>query len=273
MESFLNDARILSRKISTLNEYTEKVKKLNTKKCQSVLTEEEENSMNAQVAALNDMFKDLSREIKEQLKAIYEQNESIRGTNEFLYQTRNSHCKALTNKLADAVNLYRGTQVEHNQQEKTMLRSQYMIAKPNATEEELDKLVNGEEGEAMLKSAFALGSHSAQRILKRAQNRNKSIRNIVASINELCEMMEDLHEMVKASHAVVDRIEIKVSSAVTSTEQANRELESGLRYQRNIMRIKRIIVGIVSCVIAVIIIWLLLKLRGSGSGSGNSNSE
>ncbi|KAK1349836.1 syntaxin [Hamiltosporidium tvaerminnensis] len=275
MQNFLSQTRRISEEINTLTEYKEKFIYISNTKSKSVLKESEERNLESQIKVLNNMFSQLSSKIKLELKKMSEENEKIQNEEKesnFLYETRNNHWQVLTKKLVQAINSYRESQVNYNNIEKDRLKSQYIIAKPTATEEELEELTS-EKGQEHLKNAFSLGSSSAKQMYSRAKERSNNIQKLAESVEELCQMISDLDEMVKSSDVFIDRIGVSMSSTKHSVKKTNKDLESALRYQRSAMRIKRYIFAGIGVVVLIILIWLGIKFLGNqNSGNGGNNN-
>jgi t-SNARE complex subunit (syntaxin) len=82
-------------------------------------------------------------------------------------------------------------------------------------------------------------------------------------------MIDELDEMVKGSGEVIDRIEVKISSSKSATEQASRHIESALRYQRSISSIKRILIyiSVAITMTIIVIVGVIVIVNGNIGGT------
>lgn len=254
-DDFLESSREINTNLKHLNAYTEELKKYTLRKQNSVLNEKEEIALDKKIDAVNELFTTHSDKIKEQVRKNQRETVEMKrsGSNKGIIELRELHTFRHGRDLADALRHYQNVQCEYRQREKDKLRETYLIANPKATDRDLEMLTDGSEGEALLASAFALGSHSAQGILLQAKDRKKKIEKIVETINMLVELIEDIDRIVKKNTHVVDHIYVNMAAAEEHTGQANQQLSSALVYERRAMWIKRTLLLIVLIFIVVVI--------------------
>lgn len=83
--------------------------------------------------------------------------------------------------------------------------------------------------------------------------RESEIRNIEQSVGELNELFRDVAHIVHEQGAMLDHIDVNVTNVNTDTRQADVELRSASRYQRN-ARSKACCLLLILAVVLVIII-------------------
>ena len=83
--------------------------------------------------------------------------------------------------------------------------------------------------------------------------RESEIRNIEQSVGELNELFRDVAHIVHEQGAVLDQIDVNVTNVNTDTRQADVELRSASRYQKN-ARSKACCLLLILAVVLVIII-------------------
>ncbi|ELQ76794.1 SNARE protein Syntaxin 1 [Trachipleistophora hominis] len=259
MDEFLGRCKKIEDEIDKLRQYIHKLKVLSNRKANSILSDREETELDNRITVLNNMFKENSKRVKEKLKDMHEENKEISPEDEeFEADTRNNRWQVLTNYLAETIELYRTEQLNHTKEEKQRLKAQFLIAKPDATEDELHDLVNSSEGHKLLEKEFKPGARSSKGILKKAGERNKNIKNIVNSINELVSLIDELHEMVMNSRKIVDNIEIEIDVTRKTVKEAKKDLEKARNYQKAAMYIKYVILFIFALAISFLIIGVIL---------------
>lgn len=279
IQEFLDKCKRIENEILRLNEYIKKMRYYGNCKSNSILSEKEEKGLDNKISILTGFFKKMSHQIKADLHEIHEQNKGLRiEEDEFVFHTRNDRWEVMTRELSETVELYRTEQLEHSKEEKKRLKSQFLIANPDATEDDLHELVHSEKGEKMLQKEFSSGSSSSKNILKKASDRNKNIKKIVDSINELVSLIEELDEMVHNSGKIVDKIEIEIDITKKTVKKANKDLVKARNYQRAAMYIKYIILGIVALafgfsIIAVVIFAFARLILSSGNQNLKKNNN
>ncbi|KAL6122673.1 hypothetical protein NUSPORA_00201 [Nucleospora cyclopteri] len=224
----------------------------------SILTVEDESNINIRIDSLINNFTSLSEEIKQgidkQIKKTDEMKEQ--GENEHLIHLRESHCLGHSKKLSHALKKFQNVQYEFQQKEKNKLRENYLIACPNAKEEDLKDLDDPEKAEAILNAAFSIGSNSAKNIINEAKQRKTRIDKIVEQIGKLVELIEEIDKIVSEDQGTVDKIVVSMENAQENTQEAVKELKSAKDYQSK----RNWIIKILSVVGVIVVIVILLFL-------------
>lgn len=251
----LRRVRESNRQINTLREYVKKLKYLNSLKENSVLPEEEEISLFAQIQALNDLFKNLSDQVKEFLKKVYLFLEQSDDKDSSTYNAVKEQWTTLTHNLTQVVSDFRYVQVEHNNKEREMLRDQYLIARPDASDKELNELMTADNAADVLRNAF-MSDNTQDLVYRQAQKRLEDIKVIVDYIDQLCQLLRDIDQMVAGQADFVDRIEIDVVTSRENTQNMNENLRKTLKNTRRWKIVKRILFLIIGIVLVIIIVYV-----------------
>lgn len=272
---FLNSSKEISEKIRRLREYTDKLQQYTLTKQNSVLSSAEESALDSKIDTVNDLFTNTSSEVKEmvhknQRKIIHLVNEHApENTIELMKLHTFRHAR----DLSDAVRGYQNIQHDYKERERATLRETYLVANPQASDQDLERLTSTDEGESLLASSFALGSHTARGMLSEAKNRKQKIDRIVQLITTLVQLIEDLDTMVRDQASVTDNIATHMSIAEEHTTQTNKELTSALKYEKRAMRIKRILFFIFIIIIVAGLFWLGSWLWNVLPGAKNKNDN
>ncbi|EOB11856.1 Syntaxin-like protein psy1 [Nosema bombycis CQ1] len=266
MREFLVSSKKFFEDVKTLDSYTKSFEHLNSRLNNSILNEKDEKSIHNQIEVVNKRFKSLSYSLNEKINVSTDQIEQMENKNDnFEYKTLKIHLHAQTKALTEAVNKYRDAQFKHKAEEEEKFKLQYIIAKPGADEDEINESISGDQSDAKLASAFALGSNSAQGILEEAEKRKTNIKKIGEMIQELIEMMRILNEAISKQTDVVDKIAENLITAEENTAAANVDLTQALDYQIRATRIKRIIGTCIVVVVIIAILYVILKLNIFGT--------
>lgn len=257
MHDFLRDSKRVLNDIDTLDSYTSSIDYLSSQKNSAVLNKEDEEGLNRQIDVLNGRFRKLSRKIKERIDAF--SGETVDAREGGLYrETRKMHLHAQSKRLAEAINRYREAQIKHREEEVDKFRLQYIIAKPDATEKEIEDFICDDDG-TKVASAYALGAHSAQGILEEAESRKKNIRKIEEMVQEIVDLLNMIGQEVSKRSDVVEAINDELIAGEENTAAANVDLESALTYQIRATRIKRMLVYGLMAIVAVFFVYFLFR--------------
>ncbi|KAI4291332.1 hypothetical protein PAPHI01_0606 [Pancytospora philotis] len=256
MRDFLKRAEEISSKIRRLEEYADEIHIYIAQKQNSVLNENEEDAIDTKIDAATDLFTALSVKVKMSIKK--DQDETLdmkqKGGKKGIIETRELYNFRHSRDLANVTRKYQSIQCEYKEKENAKLRDTFLIANPDATEEDLQLLTDGMHGEAQLASAFALGSRSTQAVLLQAKNRNKKIGKIAEKVEVLVQLLKDIDRLVKNTRPSIDNIALNMESAEAHTTKAVGQLTAAAAYQRRAMFIKRIIFAVV--IVCIILLGL-----------------
>lgn len=273
LDDFLRRITRLKESIDRLRDYTSKFGELYSRKLRDVLKEDEEKKITQEIEAVAELFKRQSHDIKDELENIKEENDAVRKKQKedsLEYQSRNMHWQRCMKNLTSEINRFRHGQLKYAHDEESKLKSQYMAVNPGATEEEVNKIISRRDSDVVMQKALAGGSESSRKQLEDVKDKNARIRSLSKRLDELLELITELQRMVNQSGAVVDKIEVKMAKTKTSTETANKDLETAYRYQVNAMWLKRIIYGLISLGVIFGLLFLLLRYGPGWAGGARS---
>ncbi|KAI5148319.1 syntaxin 1B/2/3 [Enteropsectra breve] len=272
MREFMEASEDIKAKLSKLKTYSEQMEMYMQKKQTSIMNNTQEKALNKKINFINSAFKVQSEEISNAINRNKVETEALikKKANKGLIQVRKLHTQKHSNDLASELKRYENIQCDCRKQEKDNLKKIFLIAKPQATEKELEALAEGEEGETILASAFALGSKSAQSILKEAKKRRKQIQRIVDMIAALVKLIQEIDKIVESNGEGITELTVHMAKAEENISQANTELTSAREYERRAMWLKRVAAGVaVILVVAIIIIIFRREIGNAATGTGS----
>jgi syntaxin 1B/2/3 len=269
MRDFLSSVSAITEGIKKMNEYAEELEKYTLLKQTSVLNVEEERGLDRKIEITNMHFLDLSRMMKESIENLQKDTKKLSNTDKDkkIIENQELYTFRLKDDMAKALRKYQNVQCSYKQREDEKLKETFLIANPKATKSDLEKLTAGQEGEAILAAAFALGSHSAQGILNQAKDRKKKIEKIIETINILVSLIGDIDKLVKKNAHVVDQITVNMVAAEEHTVEAIGQLDSALEHERRAMFWKRCIYGFL---LFLILFFIGYITKGKFWGTKNS---
>lgn len=283
MRKFLELSAETSDKIKKLDGYVDEFKSYTLSKQNSVLTDKEEQKVDNKLKAIDKIVMFLSSEIKIDIEKQQEEtrkmakfiknNPGANGISVSEVEMRELHTFKHGNDLSKALRNYQNMQCSYKESEKDRLKEIYLVANPEATEEDIKNLNDESKCESLLASAFALGSHSAKGILEEANNRKAKIEQIVKLINSLVTLIDEIDNTVRKNGKIIDKISLSVASSDTNTSHANSELRKALAYERKAMYIKRIIAAIIVICIVGFFAWIFMKIDKLHKADKNTNTS
>lgn len=136
---------------------------------------------------------------------------------------------------------------------------QYLIVRPDATEEEVRKAVE-EPNEQMFAQALMQSNRQgqSQQVMNAVRQRSEAIRKIESQIIELAELFEDMDNLVMQQEAAVVNIEQKGEEVVENMDKGTEQIGVAIKSARNARKWKWWCLGIVVLIIAIIVIVILI---------------
>lgn len=202
------------------------------------------------------------------LKKIAEENKASPNDNTPLGRLRRSQHAALSAKFFDAMNEYNEIQRVHKSKMRTMLGRQLKIAKPDASEDEVNKFL--EDGDQNPFSFSASNTMEMKKALEDVNQRHKELKKLEESMKELQSLFVDMAAMVEQQGALIDQIDFNVGEAEQHTYQAKEGLAQATTYQKSARRKQICILVFFITVIVALAIFLIIYFVPKADSNSNS---
>lgn len=164
---------------------------------------------------------------------------------------------ALSRKFVEVMTEYNDVQSKYQQKYRERVKRQFKIVKPDATEEEVDAILDNEKGDSIFAQQILSPGHAeAKQALEDIQDRHKDIIKLEKSIRELHELFQDMATLVMQQGEMIDRIEFNVMQSTDYVESAAVQLKSAQKYQSSARKKKIaffIVVGVILAIIAIVL--------------------
>eukprot|EP00914_Ancora_sagittata_P014141 GHVO01027630.1.p1 GENE.GHVO01027630.1~~GHVO01027630.1.p1 ORF type:complete len:339 (-),score=47.18 GHVO01027630.1:180-1196(-) len=174
---------------------------------------------------------------------------------------RNNLHAALTRKFGEVIIEYQSVQTNIKQDVKGKVTRQVKIVYPEASEDELQNLVDGGDAQQIIRESIMGGHESMKNAVSDIQDKYRDIRRLEASVAELHQMFVDLATLVDSQGELLDQIQFSVNSAKDYTEKADKELVQAKKYQASAQRrlcwISVCLVILALCIMLPLVIVLL----------------
>jgi len=204
-------------------------------------------------------------DVRNKLKEMNEANKKLKEAERGCAQGRiriNMH-GSLTKKFLDLMAEYQEVQTKYKNKYRERVERQYKIVKPNATQDEIDEVLeSGNSGQIFAQKILDTEKHAqAKDALAYIENKHKDILKLEQSIKELHQLFLEVAILVEAQGELIDQIEYNVSKSVAYTKQAVQELQAAKKSQKKSRKM-------MCCMIVIgLIIVIIIVAVGAGVGS------
>lgn len=163
------------------------------------------------------------------VEALSLQNElrlSIKNVQTLAAQLRNpqkiDQAEAARNKFLELIQRYRLTELNNREQTKVQAERQYRIVKPDATDEEIQAVVEDGLGNQQIfqQALMQLNRRGeARTVLNEVQVRHRELLKLEKTMAELTQLFHDMEELVVEQDQPIQQIEEQVNTAQHDIEQ------------------------------------------------------
>jgi syntaxin 1A/syntaxin 1B/2/3 len=201
-----------------------------------------------------------ANEIRNKLKSMDAENKKLKqGSAEF--RIRISMHGTLTRKFLDLMAEYQEVQTKYKNKFREKVERQYRIAKPEATQQEIDDAFESGKTEVFTEIILDQRHAAAKEALAYIENRHRDVLKLEQSIRELHQLFMDMAILVDAQAELIDQIEFNVSQSVAYAKKAVTELQGANKYQKKSRRNMCIL-------LACLVILIIILTGGLGIGLG-----
>lgn len=257
---FLNRAKTTNETISGLFECVSVADALRNK----ARISEEKNQQHIE-DAMDYLYKDFKKRasiIKTEINRMKEENDAYLNRYGFDrgFVARNNFMQNLAKRLSLVIQDFGKVQGGFVVTQKERLREQYLIAIPNATDEEIVALDEKGKSKLLLQSAFTLGSKTEKEALLIAEKRRNTIENILESISDLKDLSDDFSDILRTDACEMDRVNLGMVYAKTNANNAHKIINKSARRKINIRKAKKAGTLLLLFLSVTTMFFLLLKL-------------
>ena len=184
-----------------------------------------------EIEDLTDDTNHLSTQVRNKLKALDEALKQQKASDPMAEQTsdfkirRNMHA-TLTKKFMETMQDYQDCQTKYKHKYQDTVKRQFKIVKPDATQEEVDAVLEGGSDQIFTDHMLASRNAQARAALEDVQEKHKDIMRLESSIQELHQLFVDLSVLVESQGELLDTIEYSVSQSLSYTKTGVKELET-----------------------------------------------
>ncbi|CAO3571975.1 unnamed protein product [Mortierella alpina] len=216
LSQFFQETEVISSKIQQFQANITEIDQLFTKNVSRPADAEGAKQLEEKTRTTNS----LSTEIYDRLRALTESNRRVHTKEE--YDRRKLRTSTLSKQFKDAVSRYQGMQYQNGQKSKDNVARQYRIANPHATEDDIRKLVDQDQGGAFSQQLLQQArGQQAMAALNSVQNRQRELHSLQESVVELAELYKQLEHLISDQDVQFQEIEASVFRAGNDIEKAD----------------------------------------------------
>ncbi|ORX95986.1 t-SNARE [Basidiobolus meristosporus CBS 931.73] len=232
LNTFLEEVTEIEDIISLFQQNVKRIQDLHANVLDA-FSEEQVNSINAQTDKLVSETFQLGNSIKERLKSMNLANRKATG-GPGQAQIRKNKYQALQEKFVEAIKKYQAVEYESRNRYRERMERQYRIVKPDASEDEIDRVLDEDGGGQLFAQALMSSSRSteAREVLKEVQNRHDDIKKIEKSIVELARLFEEMQTLITLQDEMIQQIDENMGTTVNHSTEANKQIEQAIVYAR-----------------------------------------
>ncbi|KAJ2777197.1 hypothetical protein H4R18_005277 [Coemansia javaensis] len=213
----------------------------------------------ALVAETNGLISEVKQSLDGLAQAV--NNTSIPKSQRAAQATRQQNA---AKKFSELLQQYHQMEYQYSKRNRERLARQYRIARPDATDAEVDSAIDSDQAAQVFAQSVMNSSrqYEARRVLRDVEERQADIKKIEQTITKLAEMFVEVSEMVNRQQETIDSIEDAVEDTHGNVEHAQKEVKSAIVYRikaRKKMWIAILILIILIVIIVVIIYFTVIK--------------
>ncbi|KAJ1992928.1 hypothetical protein H4R33_000865 [Dimargaris cristalligena] len=176
---------------------------------------------------------------------------------------RKGRTAAVTRRFQEVIERYRELEDVYWNKSRDRLKRQYKVAKPLATDEEIEQALDDERAGQVFTQSLLSSTRvgDARRVMREVETRQLEMRQIEKKALELNALFVRLNEMVHAQQEVIDNIEVQVGNTVTDTAAANEQVEKAISIRKRTRKKLWILTIIVILIIIAIVLAVVFSVK------------
>lgn len=217
MQKFLREVDLTSKKIQQSQKDLKEMNHL-TRKVSGAAEEKEAKELRQSLEELRSDFIQNMAEVKDKITQI---KKDLSASTEHEKHVKQQQIRSLVERTKKAIEEFSTVQSEFSAEERERLKSQYIIAKPTASKEELEAVEYSESPNIPFLNQKT-----------QTDDRKNSVKNISKGIKRVMKMTEELNLLVHEKDRDIDKISIETDKAEVKAKKIDNDLKAAERYQK-----------------------------------------
>ncbi|KAI8067652.1 t-SNARE [Gilbertella persicaria] len=254
--SFFNQLDKLKSDIDAINYHIDQIGNLHHTALTS-LNEQQSRQTAMELEQAKATTQQLNMTLKQGIQALEQANRSL--VEDADRNMRQSQTAALRKRFLDTIQRYQDVERNYQLKYRQRIERQIRIVKPDATQDEVDELMESDRPPQIFTQSLMTAGKQAQSkaVLSEVTKRHDDIKHIEKTIIELHQLFMDMQMMVEQQQATLDVVEHHANTTSNDIEQGNVFLTKAIATARS-TRTKKwccffLCLGI--CVMIAILVW------------------
>eukprot|EP00003_Mantamonas_plastica_P012040 TRINITY_DN2201_c0_g1_i9.p1 TRINITY_DN2201_c0_g1~~TRINITY_DN2201_c0_g1_i9.p1 ORF type:complete len:324 (+),score=126.88 TRINITY_DN2201_c0_g1_i9:1442-2413(+) len=148
------------------------------------------------------------------------------------YRIRSNMNSSLTRKFVDLVGEYQSLQSSFQEKNREKIARQYKYVKPNATEDEIDEVIESGNSEFFKEAITHKASAKLNDAIHHIEVQHEEMEKLARSLIELNQLFRDMAVLVEEQGEMLNVVESNVLKAAEYTGSGVKKMESAIRNQK-----------------------------------------
>ncbi|PWA01542.1 hypothetical protein BB558_002364 [Smittium angustum] len=143
--------------------------------------------------------------------------------------------QSLAKNFSVVISRYQQVKHEFWSKSKMRLKRQYLIARPDATENEVEAAIESDQANNIFTQAIMKSNRAgdARRVLKEVEDRHTDIISLEQTIQQLSSLFEEIGQMINQQQEAIDSIESMVEDTHENVQVAVGEVDKAIVYRKS----------------------------------------
>ncbi|KAI9284285.1 t-SNARE [Umbelopsis sp. AD052] len=262
MPGYLAEVDDIQSLLQTLNQNISTINDLHGR---SLMNETQTGKSSAELDSLINQTNKLNLSIKNRIKALESSNTSLPNNSDA--NIRRSQLAKLKKNFMDSIVRYQDVERTYQQKYRQRMERQIKIVKPNATQDEIDDIIDADDQSPIFAQSLMQQQRSGQAraVLAEVQNRHDDMKKIEKTIIELQQLFMDMQMLVEQQGEHLNTIVENADTTVNELERGNKHVDSAIKKARA-TRAKKwccfVLTIILAVVIAILVWWFAFNHKG-----------
>ncbi|CAE6410255.1 unnamed protein product [Rhizoctonia solani] len=238
----------------------------------TVTDDESLRQSTGELDAIGSQTHDLSSQIKQRIQTLEANRGKVQGRDKDAWIQQTNVVKT---RFVAAIQEYQQAEQQYRQRSRQRVERQVRIVKPDATQQEIDSVVNNDQGAQVFSQALMSSNRYGESRLayREVQARHDDIKKIEKTLTELAQLFSDMSVMVAQQDETIDAIETHAGQADKAMEQGLGETHKAVDYARAARKKRWIcfwISVVILCIIAIILAVVLTRVIPRNNNNNNN---
>ena len=194
----------------------------------SINTSESARKIDASQDKINRMIRDARQKLQ---RMVLKTKEMVIQSQHDQAKVRKLNQTALAKKLMNAAQRYQQIQQSYKTQCQDRITREIRIARPNATREEVQQVLDSNNGQVFAQVLLSTEIAGERRALEEVQGRHQELVKLEESIDQLAQLFQDMQIIIDTQQETLDLIDTQVEKSYHYVESGSRELSQAIHYR------------------------------------------